>query len=313
MKRFWLIALCMWAVSLSAQQFGIRSFKQLPNDITAWINPVRDLNKEACALIKVAGGKGFAFTTPLGVVKRKEEVGETWLYVPHGSIYITVKHPRWGVLRNYRFEQPLESRMVYEMVMELPVEKPLEEARPELPALGGAAGELHTRLVVVERAARPKEPWRYMALLTADVGEGQVVPGIRVGMARRHGFYLHAAANFVSPSAEWECRDDGSLLGEGETPYYRDTKRTAYYSVLAGGLHRLGSGFHLYEGVGYGSRQLIWETTEGVKVKNVDASYKGVAAEVGILYGWKRVLFSVGATTLKGKVWGASVGIGTSF
>ena len=30
----------------------MHSFRCLPNDITAWIDPVRDLNDEACALIK---------------------------------------------------------------------------------------------------------------------------------------------------------------------------------------------------------------------------------------------------------------------
>ena len=85
MKKYMMILWCVWAVNLSAQQFEVRSFKQLTNDITAWIDPVRDLNKEACALIKVTEGKNFAFTTPLGVVKRIEKVGETWLYVPHNG------------------------------------------------------------------------------------------------------------------------------------------------------------------------------------------------------------------------------------
>ena len=315
MKKYMMILWCVWSVNLSAQQFEVSSFKQLTNDITAWIDPVRDLNKEACALIKVTEGKNFAFTTPLGVVKRIEKVGETWLYVPHGTIQVTVKHPRWGVLRDYKFPQPLESRLVYEMVLSLPVEQQLGEAMPVLYGSDNAAGELRTKLVVVEKdkKSRPKEPLLKWVMLSADVGTSQVAPGIRVGMARRHGLYLHAASNFVSASADWECRDDGTLLDGGDTPFYRNTKHDAYYLFSAGGLHRLGNCFYLYEGVGYGSRQLVWETNEGVKVKNVDASCQGLAVEVGALYRWNRILFSAGASTLNGEVWMASLGVGLSF
>lgn len=313
MKRYMVWLMCMWAMSVSAQQFGIRSFRQLQHDITAWIDPVRDLNKEACALIKIPGGKNFAFTTPLGVVKRVEEVGETWLYVPHGTIQLTVKHPRWGVLRDYRLGQSLESRIVYELVLDLPLEQPLAESNPGLSGLESTAGELHTKLVVVEKKARPKEPLLKIAMLTADIGASQVAPGVRLGIARRHGVYLRAAANFVSSSADWECQDDGSLLDGSETPYYKDKKESAYYAFLIGGLHRLAKKWYLYEGIGYGSRQLLWETTEGVKVKNVDASYQGVAAEAGALYRCGRLVFSAGAATLKGKIWTFSLGAGLGF
>ena len=92
----------------------MHSFRCLPNDITAWIDPVRDLSDEACALIKVVGDPDFVFSTPLGIVSRKNEVGEIWLYVPHGTVKLTIKHPRWGVLRDYRFPAALESRLTYE-------------------------------------------------------------------------------------------------------------------------------------------------------------------------------------------------------
>ena len=84
-------------------RFKVSGFKVLPNDISAFITPVRDLNGDACALVKVVAQKEFAFSSPLGIVKRKNEVGEIWLYLPHGTKLLTIKHPRWGVLRDYRF------------------------------------------------------------------------------------------------------------------------------------------------------------------------------------------------------------------
>lgn len=121
MRTFYLcgLLLCL-SVACMAQEFAVRRFRPLPNDITAFMNPVRDLNGEACALIKVVGAADFTFSTPLGIIKRQQEVGEIWLYVPNGSRRITIRHPQWGVLRDYAFSSPLESRMTYELVLSSP-------------------------------------------------------------------------------------------------------------------------------------------------------------------------------------------------
>ena len=82
-----LLALCLWllcAGSARSQEFTVSSFRLLPNDVSAFVNSVRDLNDEACALVKVEAPSDFAFSTPLGIVKRKDEVGEIWLYLPPG-------------------------------------------------------------------------------------------------------------------------------------------------------------------------------------------------------------------------------------
>lgn len=68
-----------------AQRFSVSSFRQLPSDVSAFINPVRDLNDEDCGLLKVIASEDFAFSTPLGIVKREDKVGEIWLYLPRGS------------------------------------------------------------------------------------------------------------------------------------------------------------------------------------------------------------------------------------
>ena len=51
----------------SAQDFSVASFRLLPNDVSAFIDNVRDLNDEACALMKVEAPSDFAFSTPLGI------------------------------------------------------------------------------------------------------------------------------------------------------------------------------------------------------------------------------------------------------
>ena len=65
--RCLLLAMILWLAipsALKAQEFSVASFRQLPNDVSAFINNVRDLNDEACALIKVVAPSDFAFSSP---------------------------------------------------------------------------------------------------------------------------------------------------------------------------------------------------------------------------------------------------------
>ena len=152
------VVVCLTAGNAVAQDFSVRSFRTLVNDITAYIDPVRDLNDEACALIKVVGDEDFVFSSPLGIVKRKNEVGEIWIYLPAGSVMMTIKHPRWGVLRDYRFPTPLESRMTYEIRLT----PPLDYRRPlEMPELSRRPGSLSVgRPLLNTLPAHPVAPLR---------------------------------------------------------------------------------------------------------------------------------------------------------
>ena len=70
-------AICIAAaLPCAAQKFSVKSVNTQKNDISAFISPVRDLNGQACALLKVEAPKDFAFSTPLGIVKRVDETGE---------------------------------------------------------------------------------------------------------------------------------------------------------------------------------------------------------------------------------------------
>lgn len=67
---------------MSAIDFKITSFRSLPNDVSAFISPVKDLNDEDCALVKVIASEDFAFSTPLGIVKRVDNVGRSGYIYP---------------------------------------------------------------------------------------------------------------------------------------------------------------------------------------------------------------------------------------
>lgn len=301
-----------------AQDFSVRSFRALPNDITAYIAPVRDLNDEACALIKVVGDPDFVFSSPLGIVKRQNEVGEIWLYLPAGSVMITIKHPQWGVMRDYRFSVPLESRMTYELWLT----PPLDYRRPqEMPALSPHPYPLDTCLHAVKslpepaplRPRRPRERLQGLLMLNAGIHSDRPSAGIRLVLMRRHGAYLLAQTDFHStPHTQGEC-DRYGTLSNGETPYYTGQTEEGRWMVMAGGIHRIAGDFCLYEGLGYGQRLLAWEQSEGLWTRNTYYTYQGICAEIGGLYRFYRIAVSAGVMTIQGKYWEAAIGIGWHF
>jgi hypothetical protein len=106
------------ATEANAQEISVKSFDVLPNDMDARVNhPVKDQNGEKCALIKVVTDQeGFVWEGGmLGITKVEKKTGEYWVYVPHGSEKITIKHGELGVLRDYVYPGAIEEATVYEM------------------------------------------------------------------------------------------------------------------------------------------------------------------------------------------------------
>lgn len=304
--------------AMYAQQFSVQNFRPLPNDISAYIQPVKDLNDEACALIKIVGSRDFAFSTPLGVVKRKNDVGETWIYVPRGTTQITIKHPQWGVLRDYRFPSPLESRLTYELVLSAPS---VSIPRRRIPPMENTAvSDPHTyeltmqQLPVPEwrRPRRPKEKAAWLIMPSIGLHRQEAAGGIRLAWMRRHGIYLHALSDFrTTPSTNGqECDKNGLLPGSALPPYYSGRSEKSYYALTAGGIHRIVGNFCLYEGIGYGARTVVWQTDEGTYLRNSDYSSQGLTAEAGAMLRLRRFAFSVGAITTGGRYWMMNLGLG---
>jgi len=118
--RFYILLLLLFfsVFTVDGQNISVKSFKVLPGDMDARVNyPVKDQNGEKCALIKVVTDQeGFVWEGGmLGVTKVEKKTGEYWVYVPHASKKITIKHDELGVLRDYVFPEAIEKATVYEM------------------------------------------------------------------------------------------------------------------------------------------------------------------------------------------------------
>lgn len=315
------LATLMWLfcqARMFSQEFSVASFQVLPNDVSAFINNVRDLNDEACALIKVEAPSDFAFSTPLGIVKRKDEVGEIWLYVPKGTKMLTLKHPQWGVIRDYKLGKPLESRMTYELKLNL----------PRL-----AIAEKHDTIIQIKTVtdtiaipqAKPKMALSIYALATIALHQDGPSYGIFFAMMHRHGFFLHASSDFKSiGKTEGNCDKDGNITKTSSTsnrtngntsnkPYYTGETRHSNNTITAGAIHHIYKSLRIFEGIGYGRSATAWQMGEsegGGYLLNDGLTHKGVAGEVGILGSIGRLTLSASAITIAGKQWQGSIGIG---
>ena len=317
-RTFILFYFILFVTSVQGQEFSVNQFRVLANDITAYITPVRDLNDEACALLKVVGNHDFVFSTPLGVVERRNEVGEIWLYLPKGTIQITIKHPKWGVLRDYRFAKALESRMTYELIIAEPIEYKHLATTPlkNIPTSLFIKDEVNHpvkkwKLIPFKR---PKEPLHYLLLANMGISAKNLSAGIRFGMMRRHGGYLLYQTNFSNtPQTMGKCDKNGLLDNGTITPYYTGKTTKSEYMIIMGGVHRLWSSIYLYEGLGYGKRLVAWENADNTYYENSHYSTKGIAAEVGMMYRFNKFIMSVGTQTISGKHWEANIGFGIHF
>ena len=288
--------------------FSVESFRQLPTDVSAFIDAVRDLNGEACALVKVVAPADFAFSSPLGIVKRSDEVGEIWLYLPKGSKTITLKHPQWGVLRNYPFGTKLESRMTYEMRLRLPVATAVEKHDTVV----------YTKTVVdTVTVAAPKRivGLHAYAMFTASMHTDGPSWGVLLAVMRRHGGYVHASTNLhSSPTTTGVCDSKGYVSGNSERkPYYTGRTQTSEFAVTAGLIHRLGHHFNVFEGVGYGSQTTSWQLAQsegGGWLRNDGLTHKGFSAEAGTVAAFGRFSFSASVFTIAGKQWQGCIGVG---
>jgi len=119
MNRFFqIIAILLFSQTLWSQNISVASFKSLPNDLDARVNfPRKDQNGDICAIIKVVTTEtGFSWDgDQLGITKIEKKTGEYWLYVPYGAKRLTIKHDQLGVLRDYRYPEPIEKACVYEL------------------------------------------------------------------------------------------------------------------------------------------------------------------------------------------------------
>lgn len=123
-KSIALTLLCLFLVTkVTAQDMKVVEFRLLDKDLTANTHgtSLLDQNGETAALIKIVTPEhGFTFDGgSLGIVDVQEHVGEMWVYVPRRAMKLIVKHPAFGVMRDYFYPVPIEGGRTYEMLLDI--------------------------------------------------------------------------------------------------------------------------------------------------------------------------------------------------
>lgn len=312
-----LITACLPSV-ISAQEFSVAAFRELPNDVSAFINPVRDLNDEDCALLKVVAPDDFAFSTPLGIVKRIDKTGEIWLYLPRGSRKMTLKHPEWGVLRDYAFSTRLESHKTYELTLRYPYVPPPAFSPSEPTAITIRDTLLVTRVdTLVLRPEKPKIPLEFDIM--AGIGTGGRAPftfaSIYLSLMKRHGGFIRLSS-YPGETENPIATCDRQGLIDGHKRFYSGAVSKNVFMISGGPIHRITDKWTVFEGLGYADTRLDWQLAPsegGGYVRNSYFSRKGLTAEIGTQFRWKCIVFSASVITLKGSEWFGAIGAGFRF
>lgn len=307
------ILILLFPAPALAQKFSIESFRVLPNDVSAFIDPVKDLNGDDCALIKVMAGPDFVFSTPLGIIKRVDNVGEIWLYIPRRSRTLTLKHPRWGVMRDYRFPEKIDSHLTYELRVAEPahaVTAPTPERIVTTVRDTLIISRTDTLMIAPERKIYPLQ-LHSGATLTFGGTARTLAPGVMLAVMKKHGGYLHAVTDFGSVgSTLGNCSRYGAI--DGRTPFYSGRKRHSFVLATLGAVQSLSTDVALFEGVGYGSAATAWELAAsegGGYVRNTHYCTRGLALEAGASVRIGRVALTASASTIRARQWYGSLGI----
>lgn len=285
--------------------FKVVSFRKLDWDLDARSNyPMIDQNGRKAALIKVViPDNNFDFDVGImGVVGVKQEIGETWVYVPEGVRKITIRHKNYGIIRDYRFDIPIESATVYEMTLE--AHRPLESKVVVRDSI------VYVPTPASATEAPKRKPVGASALVT--VGAPDFSAGIMLAWQKdRTGAYLKFRSNFTSSSSTYTCRADGTS-GDGYI-WTSGQSRTSRMSLTAGGMLKLHNRLSACAGAGYGWRTLTWEDVDSNWAEVEDFSTRGLAADLGVLFKFSRISVYAGLSTVNFRRFDAEIGLGVNF
>ncbi len=126
MKKLKLVLLFLMVALPFCAQIEVVSFEHLQTDLTANTKgtTVYDQNGEKCALIKIRTipivVKDFIYDVGrLGIVERRDEGAEVWLYVPHSVHTISIQHEKFGFLDKYDLGISVKKAQTYLLTLKV--------------------------------------------------------------------------------------------------------------------------------------------------------------------------------------------------
>ena len=269
-----------------AQELKVSAFQRMDRDLLARTQERLDLNDVPCAIVRVsvANAKNYTFEgNVIGDVIYKP--GEAIVYMAQGSRNITIKSDEFGSLK-YEFTQKLEKQVVYKMTMLLETPDSKKTRTMVMPVLG--------------------------------VGSTMSY-GLMVGVVKKWGWYLKAKYDFKSQETNSECTSNGTTP-DGTPMWFTGEIASTRMAVTTGVMYRIAKPLYMYLGTGFGYKKLAWEIAEGeyginsdTWAENIDQSFSGVEADLGLVLRAKNFAFSAGIQSNSFKYYEATLGVGIMF
>lgn len=161
------------------------------------------------------------------------------------------------------------------------------------------------------QAKRPKEGLKLTLLADAGIFPTPSYGAMAVTTLRGIGAYANYRSDFRKNEYSYTC------TSEGDTEYGRiwatGESRVSHTVATAGLAMWTSRRFGVYAGAGLSSSTRCWEDISGEWAKVEDKSYRGVAADGGILLTFKPMALSVGVVSDFRRYVDVQIGIGVRF
>lgn len=162
------------------------------------------------------------------------------------------------------------------------------------------------------RIIEEKTPIRTYILATASLPQSSY--GAMLGLQKgRWGGFVRFKSNFSSGTeASYNCTGNGTI--DGDYSFWPGEGKKKQVLMASGGLlYGIKPWLNIYGGLGYGYQELFWEDIDGKWAKVQDYSYKGIAAEAGVIASWKSLCIGAGISTTAFRTASADLSIGVRF
>lgn len=166
---------------------------------------------------------------------------------------------------------------------------------------------------------KPPTPYTNFITLDGAINNNFGKPSFGFSYGRlltdRGGVFISFMTNFVTVGTDKMCDKEGYLY-DGTFPHYIGQK-TSRWSVVFGGILRVGNLFYIKAGVGPGARNVFWESEDGTYYHNLGYSPKnkvGVDVSAGLQYHIKgHYVIAFDAVTNGFRTTDLKIGMGYSF
>ena len=178
-------------------------------------------------------------------------------------------------------------------------------------------GSFQSDQVKFKLSVMTKEKWHKQTFITVNGAYSnapQLSFGVSVGQVRHFGWFVSVMTNgsFTGLGNLEECDGQGYLDG-GYLPMYNGNVATDRLSVIVGGVIRVAEPMCIRVGVGYGARNLCWQTQDDRWYRNKEFSLQGIDLSAGIQLHLGGFVMSLEGITTNFQTVEGKLGLGYAF